>query len=425
MVALDARKLAPGAVGKADVQPLALALGQNGQARGGVGVLFYVRQQVIRHALEHLRIGRNGAGCAEQQEIDVKAAAAQLLRALTEQLRAEDLRVIRFGVRLLFAAAEDEKVPEHLPRQILELIGLVAACEHVAPQVLRQLRLLHLEQVEIADERRERVADVVRHGGDEVAVGLQRGLLVARALDDRLAHGVDVLREARKLVRARDGDGLVECAGRAHSLGQARDAPRKPPREAEGNARIGHERQHERADLRVAEQPRLGIITHGNAIRAVGKLHGIKAVAERCEIVLRRVVEQLARAPGAGLIRVSLRLIDDDAGVFLAAQPLLDGHRVARGDAVAVHILLQAALVPLVAQLDRIGRHIAMVDRPHAEPVAAEIAPDTHGQRQNERKDHARTDRGAPLFNQSDTPFPRRCGSASGWTDRPRAFCAA
>lgn len=88
VVALDARKLAPGAVGKADVQPLALALGQNGQARGGVGVLFYVRQEVIRHALEHLRIGRNGAGCAEQQEIDVKAAAAQLLRALTKQLLA-------------------------------------------------------------------------------------------------------------------------------------------------------------------------------------------------------------------------------------------------------------------------------------------------------------------------------------------------
>ena len=80
VVALDARKLAARAVGKADVQPLALALGQNGQARGGVGVLFDVRQEVIRHALEHLHVGRDGAGRGQQQEVDVKAPAAQLGR---------------------------------------------------------------------------------------------------------------------------------------------------------------------------------------------------------------------------------------------------------------------------------------------------------------------------------------------------------
>ena len=48
VVALDARKLAPGAVGKADVQPLALALGQNGQARGGVGCALYERRQLLQ-----------------------------------------------------------------------------------------------------------------------------------------------------------------------------------------------------------------------------------------------------------------------------------------------------------------------------------------------------------------------------------------
>ena len=108
---------------------------------------------------------------------------------------------------------------------------------------------------------------------------------------------------------------------------------------------------------------------------------------------MRRIVEQLVCAPGAGLIRVTLRLIDDDAGVFLTAQPLPDGHRVARGDAVARHVQLQAVRMLLVANLDRIGRHVPVVDRPHAEPVAAEIAPGTHGQRREQHDDHARIDR--------------------------------
>ena len=140
------------AVGKADVQPPALALGQNGQPRGGVGVFFHVREQIIRHALEHLHVGRDGAGRRQRQEVDLKAPAAQLGRALAEQLRTEDLRIVGLGVRLLFAAAEHEKIPEHLPRQVLELIGLVPAGEHVAAQILRQPVLAHLEQVEVADE---------------------------------------------------------------------------------------------------------------------------------------------------------------------------------------------------------------------------------------------------------------------------------
>ena len=164
------------------MQPSVFALGQNGQARGGVGVFFHVRQEVICYALEHLHVGRDGAGRRQRHEVDIKAPGAQLGRALAEQLRTEDLRVVGLGVRLLFTAAEDEKVPEHFPRQILELIGLVPAGEHVAAQILRQPVLTHLEQVEIADERCEGVADVVRHGGDEVTVGLPGGLLVARAL---------------------------------------------------------------------------------------------------------------------------------------------------------------------------------------------------------------------------------------------------
>ncbi len=393
MVALDARKLAARAVGKADVQPLALALGQNGQARGGVGVLFDVRQEVIRHALEHLHVGRDGAGRGQQQEVDVKAPAAQLGRALAEQLRAEDLRVVGLGVRLLFAAAEDEKIPEHLPRQVLELIGLVAAGEHVAAQVLRQAVLAHLEQVEIADERREGVADVVRHGSDEVTVGLPGGLLVARALQDRVAHGVDARRQPRELVRADDGDGPVERARRADGLRQVRDAPREPPREAEGDERIDHEAQHERAEAHIAVEPRLGIVAHGDAVLPVGKLHGEEAVAQVGNVALGRVVEQLARAPRAGLVRVALRLIDDDVGFFLTARPLLDGQRVARGHAVRADVFLQAALVREVARRDGVVTQIPAVDRRGAERVYAEIARHAHGQRREEHEDHARIDR--------------------------------
>lgn len=105
---------------KQTCSPLALALGQNGQARGGVGVLFYVRQEVIRHALEHLRIGRNGAGCAEQQEIDVKAAAGAAPPAHSPSSCAQRI-CASYGSGCVSCSprAEDEKVPEHLPRQTL------------------------------------------------------------------------------------------------------------------------------------------------------------------------------------------------------------------------------------------------------------------------------------------------------------------
>ena len=92
VVALHARKLLARAVGKADVQPSVFALGQNGQVRGGVGVFFHVRQEVIRHALEHLHVGRDGAGRRQRHEVDIKAPAAQLGRALAEQLRTLDKR---------------------------------------------------------------------------------------------------------------------------------------------------------------------------------------------------------------------------------------------------------------------------------------------------------------------------------------------
>ena len=103
VVALDARKLAARAVGKADVQPLALALGQNGQACGGVGVLFDVRQEVIRHALEHLHVGRDGAGRGQQQEVDVKAPAAQLGRALAELRKEENLTQAEFAAQFNYS----------------------------------------------------------------------------------------------------------------------------------------------------------------------------------------------------------------------------------------------------------------------------------------------------------------------------------
>ena len=250
----------------------------------------------------------------------------------------------------------------------------------------------------------------MRHGGDEVAVGLPGGLLVARALQDRVAHGVDARRQTRELVRADDGDGLVERARRADGLRQARDAPREPPREAEGDKRIDHEAQHERAEAHIAVEPRLGIVAHGDAVLPVGKLDGEEAVAHVGDVALGRVVEQLARAPGAGLVRVALRLIDDDVGVFLTARPLLDGQRVTRGDAARADVLLQAALVREVARRDGIIVQVPAVDRRGAERIHAEIARHAHGQRREQHDDHARIDRRAPLFNQSDTPFPRPCG---------------
>lgn len=186
---------------------------------------------------------------------------------------------------------------------------------------------------------------------------------------------------------------MVRLSAPAAPTASDRCVTRRVSRRVKPKAMNDHEAQHERAEAHIAVEPRLGIVAHGDAVLPVGKLHGEEAVAQVGNVALGRVVEQLARAPRAGLVRVALRLIDDDVGFFLTARPLLDGQRVARGHAVRADVFLQAALVREVARRDGVVTQIPAVDRRGAERVYAEIARHAHGQRREEHEDHARIDR--------------------------------
>ena len=103
----------------------------------------------------------------------------QLRAALAQELAEQDRRVVALQLQRQLLAAEQQRVPEQLIRQRLELLGLAVGGVQIALQLVFRAVLPVFRKIQIAEQRRKRIADVVGHGGDEVAVLLEGALLLA------------------------------------------------------------------------------------------------------------------------------------------------------------------------------------------------------------------------------------------------------
>ena len=174
--------------------------GGDGDRLGGVGIFADVVEEIVEHPLQIHHVGLDLHLLLRQKQLDHKALLLQLNAALAQQLLEKQTRIVDLKLHGKLLAAEQQRVPEQLIGQRLELLGLAVGGVQIALQLVFRAVLPVFRKIQIAEQRRKRIADVVGHGGDEVAVLLEGALLLAGLAQERQAHLLDAGRELRKLV---------------------------------------------------------------------------------------------------------------------------------------------------------------------------------------------------------------------------------
>ena len=164
---------------------------RNGNGLSRVCVLSDVVEEIVEHPLQIHHVGLDLHLLLRQQQLHHKALLLQLDTALAQQLLQKQPRVIDFHLHGQLLASKQQRIPEQFVCQRLQLLGLAVGGVQIALQLVFRAVLPVFRKIEIAEQRGKRVADVVRHGGDEVAVLLQGTLLLAGLAQERQAHLLD------------------------------------------------------------------------------------------------------------------------------------------------------------------------------------------------------------------------------------------
>ena len=165
--------------------------GGDGDRLGGVGIFADVVEEIVEHPLQIHHVGLDLHLLLRQQQLHHKALLLQLDAALTQKLLEKQPRVIGLHLHGQFLTAKQQRIPEQFVCQRLQLLGLAIGSVQKALQFFFRSILSVFCQIKVAEQRRERIADIVRHGGDEVAVLLQGTLLLAGLAQERQAHLLD------------------------------------------------------------------------------------------------------------------------------------------------------------------------------------------------------------------------------------------
>ena len=165
--------------------------GGDGDRLGGVGIFADVVEEIVEHPLQIHHVGLDLHLLLRQQQLHHKTLLLQLDTALAQKLLQKQPRVIDFHLHGQLLASKQQRIPEQLICQRLELLGLAVGGVQIALQLVFRAVLPVFRKIEIAEQRGKRVSDVVRHGGDEVAVLLQGTLLLAGLAQERQAHLLD------------------------------------------------------------------------------------------------------------------------------------------------------------------------------------------------------------------------------------------
>lgn len=146
-----------------DVQRPVLGQGRDGHGLRRVGIFADVGKEIVEHPLEIRHIHAHPAERVGHDHPRGKTRALQLRLRLAEQLLQQDVSVIRLQPHRQLIVRKQEAVSEQLIRQLLDVPRALLAGSEIARRVGRQIALRG-DDVEIAEQGRERIADVVRGG---------------------------------------------------------------------------------------------------------------------------------------------------------------------------------------------------------------------------------------------------------------------
>ena len=425
LVALHLAGIGADGVADADVQRPVLGQGRDGHRLRRVGIFADVGKEIVEHPLEIRHIHAHPAERVGHDHPRGKTRALQLRLRLAEQLLQQDVGVIRLQPHRQLIVRKQQAVSEQLIRQLLDAPRALLTGGEIARRVGRQIALRG-DDVEITEQGRERIADVVREGGDEVGVLLEGLLLLLGLVQERGAHPLDALGQARQLVITA---GLFKPRGQiaaADLLDLRRD---RHDRARDAAVVAEHEaHQHETADEHAHDrhqciEPRFGKVVDHGLHRPVGEVDGIDARGIGQERRCVRLVH-IVHAPPAGLEGQPLVPVEHHIGIALAHRPAGHGVGITRGDAVFLHIGLQLADDGPLALLYGLLVEIDLLDQCVADPVRHEIGRRRARDRDQQHEQLLRPQRGkGRFFSQSDTPFPTRCGSGAAQRDcAPASF---
>ena len=363
-----------------------------------------------------------------QVALDRKAPALEVEAPLAQHLRQQVVGGQQLARQLPAVLRVDEEVLEQLVGQVLDLIGLVVRGAQV-PVALRVVAVLAVRHdVEIAEQRGQRGAQVVAHRGDQLLICPARLLLGRLPLDDRAAHIVHAAREVAELVPPAHRDRIaqvaaLENADLALELGDVGQLGADDPGQHEEEDQKGEEKGQGDRGVVI---PVLIVGVEIDIGFAVGESHGRERIPAVVHGHRRRgiligvgiggivfVIGVIDRVIGLGrqhrVVDQRVAPVDRQVDLPLLPAPLVERGQVVQRDVVLVDELLQPGHAPLL----RPGLIVAAVknlvhDRERAFDRGQEHERG-HAEGQEHREDQLHLQPVAKaLFNQADTPCPRR-----------------
>ena len=212
-----------------------------------VGVFHEIGEEVVEEPLHRGNIHADQDALGDVVlEIDAVAVAGGLCHMLHQQLLEQDPAVHQFHVALGFFAAEHQKIAEELVGELLQLKSLLPAGSDVAAAFLLGVELAAFDDVQVADQGSQRRADIVRHGSDELGVGIPGFPLVIHPLDQGVPHAVHTGGQVADLVVVSHVDRQVQIALR-DLLHLFRELP-DPPDDQRVIDQYDEQKEHSRDD---------------------------------------------------------------------------------------------------------------------------------------------------------------------------------
>ncbi len=187
--------------------------------------------KVVKNALEIRGVHLNLARDRLHRAADGIALLLQHHDALAHHLVEKRCGIEGLKLNGKLLRTEDQRVAEQLVGQCFELQRPAVGSFQIAFHLFRRAVLSAQRQIEIAQQRGQRISDVVAHGGDQALVFFQRLLLLVGLFENRLAHRLDALGQPRQLVvsACRELQLQIPVSDLLHLLGnfhnRARDAP--------------------------------------------------------------------------------------------------------------------------------------------------------------------------------------------------------
>ena len=106
--------------------------GGDGDRLGGVGIFADVVEEIVEYPLQIHHVSLDLHLLLRQKQLDREALLLQLDTALAQQLLQKQPRIVDLKLHGQLLASKQQRIPEQLIRQRLELLGLAVGSVQIA-----------------------------------------------------------------------------------------------------------------------------------------------------------------------------------------------------------------------------------------------------------------------------------------------------